>query len=278
MKYKILYVLTLCLFIGTGTINAQTEEKPKPKKFSGAILFGNGVYLANPTAPSSPSGNDWNVSGEAPVASGISNTDNQLTNMIGAEFRYFVTNKIALKFNGSGIIRNTPAVDNVPGTTPATTASVDPASPNASWIPTYNATKMNNSFNVNMSVGAEYHIATTAKLAPYVAVMVPFSYGRSSEYDPTYNVNVEAATIDQAVTIADVGVRHTEMVGFGGQFVCGADYNLTESMFIGVEIKPVSYLYAYNTKYPGPGLESRDAATHTVGFFTQPVFKIGFRF
>lgn len=277
MKYKILYVFTLCMFIGTCTINAQTEVKPKPKKFSGAILFGNGIYLANPTAPTSPSGNDWNVSGEAPFASGISN-DNQLTNMIGAEFRYFVTEKIALKFNGSGIIRNTPAVDNVPGATPATSGSVDPASPNAGWIPNYDATKMNNSFNVNVSVGAEYHIATTAKLSPYVSVMVPFSYGRSSQYDPTYNVNVDAASIDAAVTIADVGNRHTEQIGFGGQFVCGADYNLTESIFIGLEIKPVSYLYAYNTKFPAPGLETRDAATHTVGFFTQPVFKLGFRF
>jgi hypothetical protein len=277
MKYKILYIFTLCLFLGAGTINAQNEGKAK--KFSGAILFGNGVYLNPPQATWSPWWGDWNVSGEAPYASGISNDYNQLTNMIGAEFRYFVTDKIALKFNGSGIIRNTPAVDNVPGVTPSTNPLIPYGSGNAAgWIPNYDATVMNNSFNVNMSVGAEYHIATTAKLSPYVSVMIPFSYGRSSQYDPTSNVNVNQANPDEAVTIADVGVRHTELIGFGGQFVCGADYNLTESLFIGLEIKPVSYLYAYNTKYPGPGLDSRSAATSTFGFFTQPVFKLGVRF
>jgi outer membrane protein W len=265
MKYKILYVFTLCLFIGTGAINAQSEGKAK--KFSGAILFGNGIYLDAPVAPISPTATDWTVPGDAPNASGISLGSNSLTNMFGAEFRYFVTNKIALKFNGSGVIRKTPAVDNVSG-------SVDPASPNASWIPNYNSTVMNNTININVSVGGEYHFASTAKLSPYVGVMVPFCYGRNSQYDPTSNVDVSVP----AATITDVGARHTEMIGFGGQLVFGADYNLTESLFIGLEIKPVSYLYAYNTKYPGPGLETRSAETNTFGFFTQPVFKIGVRF
>jgi outer membrane protein W len=275
MKYKILYVFTLCLFIGTGTINAQNEGKAK--RFSGAILFGNGIYLAEPAVPSSPGATDWTISGEAPYASGIS-SDNQLTNMIGAEFRYFVTNKIALKLNGSGIIRNTPAADNVTGVTPATSGAVSPSTPSSGWIPNYEATVMNNSLNINVSVGGEYHIATTAKLSPYIAVMIPFCYGRSSQYNPTATVDVSKGTLDSAVTIADVGNRHIETIGFGGQLVFGADYNLTESLFIGLEIKPVSYLYAYNTKYPGPGLETRSAETNTFGFFTQPIFKLGVRF
>lgn len=263
------------MFLGTCTIYAQNEGSTK--KFSGAILFGNGIYLAEPAVPSSPSASDWTISGEEPYASGIS-SDNQLTNMIGAEFRYFVTNKIALKLNGSGIIRKTPATDNVTGVTPATSGSVDPTSPSAGWIPNYKATVMNNSLNINVSVGGEYHFANTTNLSPYVAVMVPFSYGRSSQYDPTATVNVSEGTLDSAVNIADVGTRHIETIGFGGQLVFGADYNLSESLYIGLEIKSVSYLYAYNTKYPGPGLESRSAENHTFGFFTQPVFKLGVRF
>ena len=275
MKYKILYIFTLCLLIGTGTINAQNEGKAK--KFSGAILFGNGIYLAEPDVPSSPTYSDWNVSGEAPYASGIS-SNNQLTNMLGAEFRYFVTNKIALKFNGSGIIRKTPAVENVTGTTPTTSRSVDPTSPSAGWIPNYEATVMNNTLNINVSVGGEYHFVNTSKLSPYLGVMVPFCYGRNSQYNPTATIDITQPTLNNAVTIVDVGNRHIETIGFGGQLVFGADYNITESLFIGLEIKPVSYLYAYNTKYPGPGLETRSAQTNTFGFFTQPVFKLGVRF
>ena len=264
MKYKILYVFTLCMFLGTCTIYAQNEGKAK--KFSGAILFGNGIYLAEPAVPGSPTANDWTIAGEAPYASGIS-SDNQLTNMIGAEFRYFVTDKIALRFNGSGIIRKTPAFDYVEGLTPATSEIVDPAS-SAGWVPNYAATVMNNTLNINVSVGGEYHFATIAKLSPFVGVTVPFCYGRNSQYDPT--------VIGDKIT--DVGSRHIETIGIGSQLIAGADYNLTESVFVGLEIKPVSYLYAYNTKYPGPGLETRSAANHTLGFFTQPVFKLGVRF
>ena len=264
MKYKILYVFTLCMFLGTCTIHAQNEgsanKEGKAKKFSGAILFGNGIYLAEPAVPSSPTDTDWTIAGEAPYASGIS-SDNQLTNMIGAEFRYFVTDKIALRFNGSGIIRKTPAFDYVEGV-------IDATKPNAGWVPNYAATVMNNTLNINVSVGGEYHFATIAKLSPFVGVTVPFCYGRNSQYDPT--------VIGDKIT--DVGSRHIETIGIGSQLIAGADYNLTESVFVGLEIKPVSYLYAYNTKYPGPGLETRSAANHTLGFFTQPVFKLGVRF
>jgi len=275
MKYKQLQLLTLCTLLGVGTLYAQSEGSSK--KFSMAILFGNGIYLAEPAVPVSPGTTDWTVAGEAPNASGIS-ANNPLTNMIGAEFRYFVTNGFAIKFNGSGIFRNTPAVENVTGVTPATSGAVDPASPSAGWIPNYASTVMDNSLNVNVSLGGEFHIATGSKVSPYVAIMVPFCYGRRSLYDPTVTVDVTKSTIDAAVKITDVGTRHIETIGFGGQLVFGADYNFTESLYISLEIKPVSYLYAYNTKFPAPGLETRSADTHTYGFFTQPVFKIGVRF
>lgn len=260
-----------------GIVTLYAQDEGSTKKFSGAILFGNGIYLSEPIVPASPGTNDWTVDGYAPVASGISSF-NSITNMIGAEFRYFVSNKIALKFNGSGIFRNTPARDNIPGVTPATSGAVDPSSPSAGWIPNYAATVMDNSLNVNVSVGVERHFTSSSKLSPYCGIMVPFCYARHSQYDPTVTVDMSKPTLDNAVNITDVGIRHIEQIGFGGQLVSGADYNLSESLFIGLEIKPVSYLYAYNIKYPAPGLETRKADSHTWGFFTQPVFKIGIRF
>lgn len=275
MKYKILQLFTLCTILGIGTLYAQDEGNTK--KFSGAILFGNGIYLSEPIVPVSPGTYDWTVDGNAPVANGISSY-NSITNMVGAEFRFFVSDKFALKFNGSGIFRNTPARDNIPGVTPATSGAVDPSSPSAGWIPNYAATVMDNSLNVNASVGFESHFKGTDKLSPYWEIMVPFCYARHSLYDPTATVDMSKPTLDNAVNITDVGNRHIEQIGFGGQLVLGADYNLSESLFIGLEIKPVSYLYAYNIKYPAPGLETSKADSHTYGFFTQPVFKIGFRF
>lgn len=309
MKYKKLQILALCTLMGVGALSAQGHEGSKKKKFSGAILFGRGIYLGDPIVPTSPVSNsatlqnlpldwiadaienddkipktllnglsDWTVSGEAPNVVGIS-SQNEITNMVGAEFRYFISDKVALKFNGSGIFKNTPAQENVTGVTPATSGALEPASPSAGWIPNYAATVLDNSLNVNVSLGAEYHFASANKLSPYVGLMVPFCYGRRSVYDPTVTVDMTKSLDDpSAVKITDVGNRHIEQIGFGGQFILGADYDLSESLFIGLEIKPVSYLYAYNVKYPAPGLETRKADTHAFGFFTQPVFKIGFRF
>jgi outer membrane protein W len=278
MKYKILSLLILLTLSGANNLKAQDDGEVKAKKFSGAILFGRGIYLSEPTVPASPGLYNWTVSGEAPTIEGIS-SQNDITNMIGVEFRYFVSNKIALKFNGSAIFRNTPARDNVQGVTPATSGAVDSASSNAGWIPNYAATVMDNSLNINVSVGGEYHFISSGKLSPYLGVMIPFCYGRRSMYDPTVTVDMTKSLDDAtAVKITDVGDRHIEQIGFGGQLIAGGDYNLSESLFIGLEIKPISYLYAYNIKYPAPGLESRKADTHAWGFFTQPVFKIGFRF
>lgn len=275
MKYKKLQLIILCCFMGVSIVYAQDEGSSK--KFSGAILFGRNVYLSDPILPTSPGATDWTVSGEAPYASGIS-TINDLTNMIGAEFRIFVSEKVALKFNGSGIFRNTPAVENVQGVTPTTSGAVDPASPSAGWIPNYAATVMDNSFNANISIGGEYHFKSVPKLSPYIGIMIPVCYGRRSQYDPTATVDVNQPTLNNAVKITDVGVRHIEQIGFGGQLVFGADYNLSESLFIGFEIKPLCYIYAYNVKYPAPGLETRSADTHTLGIFSQPVIKLGVRF
>jgi hypothetical protein len=276
MKYKKLQIFILCTLLGVGTLFAQKDGGFK--RFSCAILFGNGAYLTEPIVPASPGLSDWTVSGEAPTASGISSL-NDVTNIAGAEFRIFTSEKFAFKFNGYGIYKNTPAQDNVTGVTPATSGAVDPASPNAGWIPNYAATVMDNSLNANVSVGCEIHFTGDTKLSPFIGIMVPFCYGRRSVYDPTATVDMTKSLNDPtAVTITDVGTRHIEQIGFGGQLVFGADYNLSESFYLGLEIKPVSYLYAYNIKYPAPGLETRSADTHIYGFFTQPILKLGFKF
>lgn len=78
--------------------------------------------------------------------------------------------------------------------------------------------------------------------------------------------------------IHDIGARHAEMIGFGAQLVSGVDYYLMEGLYFGFEIKPVSYVYAYSTKFPNPGLETLQADAHTLSFFSQTFLKVGYRF
>lgn len=276
MTYKKMQTFLLCTLLTIVTITAQ-ESAEKSKRFTMAVIFGNGTLLSEPTVPSSPTADDWTVTGEAPYASGISDV-NSLANMIGAEFRYFVSKRVALRLSGNGSFRNTPAQDNVQGITPATSGAIDTESPNAGWIPNYDATVMNNSITGNAAIGLEFHFKSTSKASPYWGVMIPATYTRRSLYDPTVIVDMQNPSLSSAVRITDVGTRHVEQIGFGGQIILGGDYNFTESLYISFEIKPVSYIYGFNIKIPAQGLESRSADTHSFGFFAQPVLKLGMRF
>ena len=92
------------------------------------------------------------------------------------------------------------------------------------------------------------------------------------------SIDTGTPSLNNEVFVADVGPRHAEMAAFGGNAVGGVDFYLMEGLFIGFEIKPISYIYAYMLKYPAPGLPSLGSDTHTWSFMSQPMFKVGFRF
>ncbi|MDH5400608.1 MAG: BT1926 family outer membrane beta-barrel protein [Cyclobacteriaceae bacterium] len=293
MKKIIIPIFLLLLFAGAG-VQAQDEDSggggdfaPAAGDISGAIIFGQQMYITSGVyAPNSPYSSSWSVSGQAPYANNVS-MSSSITNMVGAEARYFITNNIAAKLSGGAIKRATPARDNIQG-------MYDYYTPNAGWIPDYQAVEGNKEVFVNINVGGEYHFTSKYdRLYPWAGVTVPFYYGRNSRYNPTVWQNdlnqhtwvtgdSESTSTgelnDPSIIVTDVGPRHTEMVGFGGSAVGGVDYYLKEGFFIGFEIKAISYIYAYSLKYPAPGLESLGADTHTWSFLSQPYFKVGFRF
>ena len=279
-KYNIIAVMLLSI-LGI-TVNAQEQEAstghtPEAGDFSAAVLFGRGNFLnwgmdfMIPVAPGS--GPTWTVPGTAPYNNTVDPNSNDVSNIVGMEIRYFLSTNMALKISGGGIIRNTPARANMPG-------FIDPEAPNATWIPAYAAVEADNSMDMNANLGFEKHFSTKYdRLFPYLGVTVPFYYSRKSMYDPTIGYLME---IDEDGTInefvVDIGTRHVEMIGFGGQLVFGVDYYLQEGLYFGFEAKPASYVYAYNLKFPAPGLEAGEADNHTFSFFSQTFVKLGFRF
>jgi len=269
-KYITILALLLAAFTGVYAQDATTSDAPKynPQAgdISGAILFGRGAYLEVAPAPSSVN-SSWSVPGTAPTIGTVDGNDNAITNMIGGEARYFVTSMIAVKLSGGAILRNTPSQENLPG-------FIDSSSPNAAWIPDYQAVERRNSSDININLGGEYHFATKYdRLSPWAGLNIPFYYGRRTAYDPTI---AEDGNGDPY--IVDIGLRHTEQIGIGVQAAAGVDYYLMEGFYIGFEFKPISFVYAKNTKLPAPGLETLQANNTTVSFFSQPFFKIGFRF
>jgi len=225
---------------------------PKAGDFTAAMVFGRGAYLnGGLVVPSSFN----SVSGAAPYDNTTSTNDNSITNMVGAEGRYYATNRFAITLSGGAIWRNTPA---------------NLAIPAAGDIPAYQAVVADESIDATISVGAQWLFNTkNDRLFPYVGVALPFDYARRSLYDPTITENG---------TIVDLGPRHADITAFGIQAVAGVDYYVAKDVFLGFDIKPVSYTYAYNVKTPGPGLYTQEADTNTLSFFAQFSFKVGFKF
>lgn len=276
---KKLSIFTLLFFFSFAFAYAQDEVEmntgsngPQAGDISGAVLFGRGNFLnagLDLTGPVGTSGGYWVVPGTAPSNNTVSTNNNSASNIVGIELRYFLTDNIAIKLSGGGIMSHTPARTNVVGL-------IDPNANNASWIPAYLSTPAEQNMDFNANLGAEYHFSTdNGKLFPYVGVTVPFYYARRSAYDPTIyplytdmEGNPTPAT-DPNDVIVDIGTRHSEMMGFGGQLTAGIDYYLSDGLYIGFETKPASYVYAFNTKFPAPGLESRQADNHSISFFSQ---------
>ncbi|SNR50955.1 BT1926 family outer membrane beta-barrel protein [Lutibacter flavus] len=273
-------ILCFILVITLTSVNAQDKDSehvcatdsccveaskfaPQKGDFTAAMVLGRGAYLnSGLTVPYS----NGTVSGVAAYDNGVDTNSNSITNMVGAEGRYFVSNKFAVSFSGGAIIRNTPSQLGIPAVRDVNGVIL---------IPAYSSVVADERVDVNVSVGGQWIFKTkNERLFPYLGFALPFDYARRSLYDPT--VIVDDNTYTQ--TITDLGARHVDITAFGVQAVAGVDYYIAKDLFFGFDIKPVSYTYAVNMKTPGPGLMNLEAETDTVSFFAQFSAKIGFKF
>jgi len=208
----------------------------------------------------------------APYATTVSPDDNSLVNMIGVEGKYFVSDQIAVRLSGMGIIDLTPAQEETPGTTVSlydlfdyeTVQRLQSQGVTNVLIPSYASIESKTTHRFVGNIGADYYFQVASpRVHPYLGVLATLNYGRHQYY-----------TLDDD----DLGPRFFETYGIGASLTGGVDYYLAEGMFVGLEIKAFSYLYSVNNLSPMPGVESYDSDSHTIGFLTNPMFKIGFKF
>ncbi|REE83442.1 outer membrane protein W [Lutibacter oceani] len=272
-------ILCFILVISLTSVNAQDKDSehvcatdsccveaakfaPQKGDFTAAMIFGQGAYLNSGLSVPSSNGS---VSGVAAFDNGVSANTNSISNMVGAEGRYFVTNKFSISFSGGAILRNTPSQLGIPAVTDINGTVL---------IPAYNSVVADERVDVNVSVGGQWIFETkNERLFPYLGFALPFDYARRSLYDPSIQIDD-----NNEITITDLGARHVDITAFGVQAVAGVDYYIAKDVFFGFDIKPVSYTYAVSVKTPGPGLINLEAETDTVSFFAQFSAKIGFKF
>jgi len=255
-----------------------------------SVLFGRGNYLNYGSVPSAPgSNNNWTVYGQSPYNNTVESNSNPVGNIVGAETRLFLTSKLALNLSGGAILRNTPSVQNIEyyymevyeGYIGDLTLGNDPSTSNQVWIPHYGSVEADNTYESNGNLGLEYHFTSQRfnRVSPYLGLTFNYYYSRKTMYDPSVYYQEDyyvAGTGETDVLIYDIGRRSTIIQGMGGQLVAGVDLYIFPGAYFGVATRPASYLYTWNDKIPGPGLEHLQAETHTVSFFAQTYLKIGF--
>jgi len=276
------YLILSFILIITLSVNAQDKDSkstckssdtcnvvkyaPEKGDFTVAMVFGRGAFLNGGLVVPSSSNYYYNsVSGAAPYANDVDANNNSITNMVGAEGRYYVKDNFAITLSGGAILRNTPSQLAIPAVFDINGTQI---------IPAYDAVVADERIDANVSIGAQWLFNTkNNKLFPYLGFALPFDYARRSLFDPTIVVDTNGD-----VNIVDLTARHVDITAFGIQAVAGVDYYFTKDVFFGFDIKPVSYNYAFSVKSPADGLIKLEADTNTVSFFAQFSFKLGFKF
>jgi outer membrane protein W len=271
-------ILSFILLVSLTSVNAQGKDSksackssdtcnvvkyaPEKGDFTVAMLFGRGQFLNGGLVVPSSNGS---VSGVAPYANDVDANSNSISNMVGAEGRYYIKDNFAITLSGGAILRNTPSQLAIPAVIDVNGNTI---------IQGYNAVVADERIDANATIGVQWLFNTkNDRLFPYLGVALPFDYARRSLFDPSIYV-----ADNGDVNITDLTARHVDITAFGIQAVAGVDYYVAKDVFFGFDIKPVSYNYAFSVKSPADGMVKLEADTNTVSFFAQFSFKLGFKF
>ncbi|GAF04698.1 BT1926 family outer membrane beta-barrel protein [Saccharicrinis fermentans] len=263
--YSLFCVFVLCWFSTNmegqnGEYTPQSGDKIVSLKFGRLKDYGeiNGYYVNRIANGSSTSVIDYPT---------LSTDDPSATiSIIGVEVKYFLSPNIALRFGGGGALAGVPSRDYVPG------VSVDGSSSPYS-IPSYSMLEGKTTMEMYGDLGADYYFSTKVnRLFPYLGGEVNGVYSQMEIFDGFRGVDSNDEVIDTYDT------RRGEAYAFGGGINGGVDYYIAPGLFIGMEVKVASYMYAVKTIFPQPGLDAQEADAHNFSFLSQPVIKLGFKF
>ncbi|MDR2888007.1 MAG: hypothetical protein LBV26_08445 [Bacteroidales bacterium] len=191
--------------------------------------------------------------------------DNYIINMLGVELKYFVKSNIAVGFAGAGFIYGTPGKSGIPGVSNTNTIPATPV------LPTYNEIDAELESNAVGTLSGFYYFNTgNERIAPYGGASFTFQYaGLTAEDAMPANPQLDEPLM---------GPRKGQIFGWSPALVGGIEYSVQPGFLIGFEIKPVSYYSSSARLYPQQGMEAMEGKLREFSFFSQPRFKIGFRF
>lgn len=229
---------------------------------SGSIGLPNGS-----TATSGQLGSYLNISGM---------TDNSLTNMLGVQLKYFVSDNWSLNLSLGMNIDVTPSKDYVEGDYETVT---DMIIPEQKYI---NAQTSNNWF---VNVGTDRYFKTSnPRIHPYVGVTAGFQMARVDTKEPYVGTYADGEDDfgDEEIDGLDKHVYYAagnvgEMFAIKGGLVTGVEYSLSKGLILALECQPLVYRYDVIQICP-QGFDKYLASHHNIKLIEMPVLKLGFRF
>lgn len=201
---------------------------------------------------------------------------NNLTNIIGFEGKYFLSDCWDINLQFSMDINLTPKKDYVEGETTVP----DMIIPAQKYI---NAQATNNWY---VGVGSNrYFKVSNPRIHPYLGAALGFQMARIETSEP-YTGETYADGEDEGddevgsglpTQVYLSGSRAGQMFGIKAAAVAGIEYSLAPGLVLGFQMQPVAYRYDVIQICP-KGFDKYNASHHNIKLFDMAVLKLGIRF
>jgi len=285
---KKLSIFLVAVLAVASSITAQPIERsgsaqfaPRKGQWQANLVLGRGLFfpVENSTYLLPPVNSNHDIGlpeGETPNASGDpavwfkigSLNNNSITNMVGFQGKYFITDRIEINGMFTMDIGVQPQQHYLDGVayngTPYLAGSK------------YVKGRLTNDWMV--TAGSNYYLYNcNGRIFPYFGVMGGFQHARIQATLP-YTGEVFGHGEHDSVWAEEIYAyaRAGEVFGITGALTAGIEYNLLPGLNVAFEVRPFSYMYTLGKMY-SEGL-SWNANVHSFKFFAIPQFKIGIRF
>ena len=196
--------------------------------------------------------------------------NNSLTNILGIEGKYFLSDCWDINFQFSMNINLTPKKDYVEGDYEVE----DMIIPAQDYI----SARMSN--NWYAAVGSNrYFKVGNPRIHPYLGGSLGFQMARVETTKPyTGDMVVDPDTeVEVPEQLYGSGSNAGQMFGIKAAGVAGIEYSLAPGLVLGFQFQPLAYRYDVIQLCP-KGFDKYNASHHNIKIFDMPVLKLGIRF
>lgn len=197
--------------------------------------------------------------------------NNSLTNILGIEGKYFLTDCWDINFQFSMDIKLTPKKDYVEGDFEVG----DMIIPAQEYI----SARMTNNWYTAVGTNRYFKVGNP-RIHPYLGGSLGFQMARVETTKPyTGDTVTDPDTGEEGMPeqLYGSGSRAGQMFGIKAAGVAGIEYSLAPGLVLGFQFQPLAYRYDVIQLCP-KGFDKYNASHHNIKIFDMPVLKLGIRF